>query len=90
MDAVVVLLPFSGGFSRSLNAACRDMVAKGAVVIAAAGNYRDDACLYSPASEPEVAHVFFATCHIQMLGQDTLESIFIIWVPFGIIVQHAV
>lgn len=26
----------------------------GAVVIAAAGNYRDDACLYSPASEPEV------------------------------------
>lgn len=53
-DAVVVLLPFIGGFSRSLNTACRDMVANGAVVIAAAGNYRDDACLYSPASEPEV------------------------------------
>lgn len=53
-DAVIVLLPFVGGFSWSLNAACRDMVAKGAVVIAAAGNYRDDACLYSPASEPEV------------------------------------
>lgn len=54
VEAVVVLLPFVGGFSRSLNAACRDMVANGAVVIAAAGNYRDDACLYSPASESEV------------------------------------
>lgn len=58
VDAVVVLLPFTGGFSRSLNIVCRDMVANGAVVIAAAGNYRDDACLYSPASEPEVA------CHL--------------------------
>ncbi len=57
VEAVVVLLPFVGGFSRSLNAACRDMVASGAVVIAAAGNYRDDACLYSPASEPEVKDV---------------------------------
>ena len=43
---------------RSLNAACRDMVANGAVVVAAAGNYRDDACLYSPASEPEVTQHF--------------------------------
>lgn len=58
MNAVVVLLPFVGGFSRSLNTACRDMVSKGAVVIAAAGNYRDDACLYSPASEPEVTSLF--------------------------------
>lgn len=30
------------------------MVESGAVLIAAAGNYNDDACLYSPASEPEV------------------------------------
>ena len=58
-EAVVVLLPFVGGFSRSLNAACRDMVANGAVVIAAAGNYRDDACIYSPASESEVTTLCF-------------------------------
>lgn len=54
---VVILLPFIGGFSRSLNTASRDMVARGAVVIAAAGNQRDDACFYSPASEPEVARL---------------------------------
>lgn len=57
LGAVVVLLPFIGGFSRSLNTACRDLVNIGAVVIAAAGNYKDDACLYSPASEPEVTPV---------------------------------
>lgn len=57
LGAAVVLLPFIGGFSRSLNAACRDLVNTGAVVIAAAGNYKDDACLYSPASEPEVTPV---------------------------------
>lgn len=54
---VVVLMPFIGGFSRSLNTASRDMVARGAVVVAAAGNQRDDACLYSPASEPEVTQI---------------------------------
>ncbi|XP_029988597.1 proprotein convertase subtilisin/kexin type 9 [Sphaeramia orbicularis] len=57
VDAVVILLPFTGGFSRSLNTACGHMVATGAVVITAAGNFRDDACLYSPASEPEVITV---------------------------------
>lgn len=66
MAPIVVLLPFIGGFSRSLNSASRDMVARGAVVIAAAGNQRDDACLYSPASEPEVTQV------LQVVDQITL------------------
>ncbi|XP_018525742.1 proprotein convertase subtilisin/kexin type 9 isoform X2 [Lates calcarifer] len=69
MNAVVVLLPFIGGFSRSLNAACRDMVANGAVVIAAAGNYREDACLYSPASEPEVITVGAVNAADQLMSQ---------------------
>lgn len=50
----VVLLPFAGAYSRALNAGCRRLVQMGVVMVAAAGNYKDDACLYSPASEPEV------------------------------------
>uniref|UniRef100_A0A3Q4I8Q9 Proprotein convertase subtilisin/kexin type 9-like n=1 Tax=Neolamprologus brichardi TaxID=32507 RepID=A0A3Q4I8Q9_NEOBR len=69
VDAVVVLLPFAGGLSRSLNTACRDMVANSAVVIAAAGNYRDDACLYSPASEPEVITVGAVNSMDQLMSQ---------------------
>ncbi|XP_070765036.1 proprotein convertase subtilisin/kexin type 9 [Enoplosus armatus] len=69
VDPVVVLLPFVGGFSRSLNTACRDLVANGAVVIAAAGNYRDDACLYSPASEPEVITVGAVNSADQLMSQ---------------------
>ncbi|XP_056619881.1 proprotein convertase subtilisin/kexin type 9 [Triplophysa dalaica] len=57
ISPVILLLPFAGGFSRTLNTACRKMVESGAIVIAAAGNYKDDACLYSPASEPEVITV---------------------------------
>ncbi|KAG8518920.1 Proprotein convertase subtilisin/kexin type 9, partial [Galemys pyrenaicus] len=51
----VVLLPLVGGFSRALNAACQRLARTGAVLVAAAGNFWDDACLYSPASAPEVS-----------------------------------
>ncbi|KAI1236870.1 Proprotein convertase subtilisin/kexin type 9, partial [Lamprotornis superbus] len=49
----VVVLPLAGARSPALNAGCRRMARMGAVMVAAAGNYKDDACLYSPASEPE-------------------------------------
>ncbi|XP_029004087.1 proprotein convertase subtilisin/kexin type 9 isoform X2 [Betta splendens] len=67
--AAVVLLPFAGALSRSLNAACRDLVAGGALVVAAAGNYRDDACLYSPGSEPEVLTVGAVNSADQLVSQ---------------------
>uniref|UniRef100_A0A3B5LKV2 Proprotein convertase subtilisin/kexin type 9 n=1 Tax=Xiphophorus couchianus TaxID=32473 RepID=A0A3B5LKV2_9TELE len=69
VDAAVVLLPFIGGFSRSLNAACRETVARGAAVVAAAGNYREDACLYSPASEPEVITLGAVNSEDQLMSQ---------------------
>uniref|UniRef100_A0AAV2KY16 Proprotein convertase subtilisin/kexin type 9 n=1 Tax=Knipowitschia caucasica TaxID=637954 RepID=A0AAV2KY16_KNICA len=76
LDAVVVLLPFVAGFSRSLNAVCREMVSSGAVLIAAAGNYREDACLYSPASEPEVITVGAVNSVDQLMSQGAGGSNF--------------
>ncbi|XP_061681109.1 proprotein convertase subtilisin/kexin type 9 [Syngnathoides biaculeatus] len=67
--STVVLLPFVGAFSRSVNAASRELVASGSVVVAAAGNYRDNACLYSPASEPEVIAVGAVDVWDQLVAQ---------------------
>ncbi|XP_029938675.1 proprotein convertase subtilisin/kexin type 9 [Salarias fasciatus] len=76
LDPMIILMPFVGGFSRSLNAACRDLVADGAVVIAAAGNYRDDSCTYSPASEPEVITVGAVNSVDQLMSQGAGGSNF--------------
>ncbi|XP_030626616.1 proprotein convertase subtilisin/kexin type 9 [Chanos chanos] len=74
ISPVIILLPFTGGFSRTLNAVCRDMVRSGAVLIAAAGNYQDDACRYSPASEPEVITVGATNFADQPLSVGTLGT----------------
>ncbi|KAG8132454.1 hypothetical protein E2320_010306 [Naja naja] len=73
---LVVLLPLAGTYSRILNAACRQMVQKGVVMIAAAGNYKDDACLYSPASEPEVITVGATNAQDQPASMGTLGTNF--------------
>ncbi|XP_062994521.1 proprotein convertase subtilisin/kexin type 9 [Elgaria multicarinata webbii] len=73
---LVVLLPLAGSYSRILNTACRLMVRTGVVMIAAAGNYKDDACLYSPASEPEVITVGATNVQDQPASMGTLGTNF--------------
>ncbi|NXD77246.1 PCSK9 convertase, partial [Halcyon senegalensis] len=73
---LVVLLPLAGAHSRALNAGCRRMAQMGVVMVAAAGNYKDDACLYSPASEPEVITVGATNSEDQPASIGTLGTNF--------------
>ncbi|NWX51211.1 PCSK9 convertase, partial [Steatornis caripensis] len=73
---LVVLLPFAGAYSRALNAGCRRMAQMGVVMVAAAGNYKDDACLYSPASESEVITVGATNSEDQPASIGTLGTNF--------------
>ncbi|KAK2540501.1 Pcsk9 [Columba guinea] len=73
---LVVLLPFAGAYSRVLNTGCRQMARMGVVMVAAAGNYKDDACLYSPASELEVITVGATNSEDQPASIGTLGTNF--------------
>ncbi|KFP89081.1 Proprotein convertase subtilisin/kexin type 9, partial [Apaloderma vittatum] len=66
----VVLLPFAGAYSRVLNAGCQRLMST------PSGNYKDDACLYSPASEPEVITVGATNSEDQPTSIGTLGTNF--------------
>ena len=53
----VANMSIGGGLSTALNAAVANTVASGVTVTVSAGNYANDACMWSPASEPTVITV---------------------------------
>jgi aqualysin 1 len=53
----VANMSIGGGLSAALNAAVANTVASGVTVTVSAGNYANDACMWSPASEPSVITV---------------------------------
>jgi subtilisin family serine protease len=53
----VANLSLGGGYSKTVNAAVAGAVAKGVIVVVAAGNSATDACTASPASEPSALTV---------------------------------
>jgi len=50
-------LSLGGGYNQAVNDAIEDCIAKGVIVLVAAGNNNDNACNYSPASAPKVITV---------------------------------
>jgi aqualysin 1 len=57
----VANMSLGGGLSTALNQAVAGAVAQGVTVVVAAGNSTDDACKYSPASEPSAITVAATT-----------------------------
>ncbi|XP_048208087.1 proprotein convertase subtilisin/kexin type 9-like [Perognathus longimembris pacificus] len=71
---IIVLLPLVGGYSQSINSACKHLARAGAVLVAAAGNFRRNACAYSPASSPEVITVGAVDSQDQPFTHGTLGT----------------